>query len=163
MTRITFHELKLSAMNGISGLRNRRLALVPALVLCCVVFVVRAHSELSPESRHTNTLAARWPALPTAAQSPRIKAIYFRITPLGIEPAELTLPAGRYLVAIDNDSGFNVVDVKIDKERGPRLGNAQLPSGRRKWREFVVFTPGVFVFTDPGNANRVCSLTITNQ
>ena len=166
MTPITFHELKLSALNGISGQRNRRSALVTALMLCCVVFAVRAHSGLSPESRHTNGLTALRPVLPTAAQvapSPRIKAIYFRITPLGIEPAELTLPAGRYLVAIDNDSGFNVVDVKIDKEGGPRLGNAQLPSGRRKWREYVDFTPGRHVLTDSTDTKRVCRLTITDQ
>lgn len=98
-----------------------------------------------------------------AAPTPRIKAVYFRITPRGIDPSQLTLPAGRYLVAIDNDSGFTKVDVKLDKEGGPRLENAQLPLGRRKWRRFVEFTPGRYVFTDPGDAKRVCRLTITNK
>lgn len=152
-------------MNAISRLRNRSSALVMALMLCCAVFAVRAHSGLSPESRHTNGLTALRPVFPTAAQvapSSRIKAVYFRITPLGIEPAELTLPAGRYLVAIDNDSGFNVADVKIDREGGPRLGYAQLPSGRRKWREYIDFTPGRHVLTDPNDAKRVCRLTITD-
>jgi len=31
-----------------------------------------------------------------------------------------------------------------------------------EWRGYVVLTPGHFIFTDPGDAKRVCQLTITN-
>jgi len=162
-----FLDFRLRVMNTVSPSSNRRWLVVVGLMLCCVGFVVRAHRELTPELR-SDTVPAGVPSSPpfAAAQvgaSPRIKAVYLRITPLGIEPAELTLPAGRYLVAIDNDSGFNAVDVKIDKEGGPRLASAQLPSGRRKWREFVDFTPGGHVLADPNEAKRVCRLTITDQ
>lgn len=164
-----FLNLRLRVMNTVSRTSNRRRwLLVVTLMLCCAGFVVRAHRKFTPEWR-SNTVAAGVPsstlvaAATQVAPSPRIKAVYFRITPLGIEPADLTLPAGRYLVAIDNDSGFNAVDVKIDKEGGSRLGNAQLPSGRRKWREFVDFTPGRHVLTDPTDTKRVCRLTITAQ
>jgi hypothetical protein len=146
---------------------RRRSLLIVALMLCCATLIVRAHRKLNSEGQFTSVAAGVPLSTPVkAAQggtSPRNRAVYFRITPLGIEPAELTLPAGRYLVAIDNDSGFNALDVKIDKEGGPRLGNAQLPSGRRKWREFVDFTPGRHVLTDPTDTKRVCYLTITDQ
>lgn len=164
-----FLDLSLLAMNTVSLTSNRRRSLlVVALMLCCAGFVIRAHSKLIPEWRRTTVAAGVPSSSPVAAATqvapaPRIKAIYFRITSLGIEPAELTLPAGRYLVAIDNDSGFNAVDIKIDKEGGPRVGSAQLPSGRRKSKGYVDFTPGRFVFTDSGDANRVCRLTITDQ
>lgn len=96
-----------------------------------------------------------------ATPSPRVKAVYFRITPLGIEPSTLTLPAGRYLVAIDNDSGLKVINVNIDTEGGPRLGSANLPVGKRKWRGQITFTPGRYVLTDPNDPRWVGRLTIT--
>jgi hypothetical protein len=177
----TLYALGLSARKTIGGLRKRRWMFVVALTLCFLGFVVRANKGL-PESRHppkaraaassvsrpgpleiTDASGKRDRRAAQVAPSPRIRAVYFRITSLGIEPTELTLPAGRYLVAIDNDSGFNALDVMIDKEGGPRLGNAQLPSGRRKWREFVDFTPGRHILTDPNDTKRVCRLTITDQ
>jgi hypothetical protein len=181
MTLCTLYALGLSATKTIGDFRKRRWRFVVALTLCCLGFVVPVNRGLPPESRRPRAAAAALSALlpgpleitdvsgkrnRTAAQpapSPPIKAVYFRITPLGIEPAKLTLPPGRYFVAIDNDSGFNAADIKIAREGGPQLERAQMPSGSRKWRAYVDFTPGAFVFTDPGNAKRICNLTITNQ
>ena len=98
-----------------------------------------------------------------AAQTAPLKAVHFRITTLGIEPSELRMSPGRYFVAIDNDSGLNDVDLKIDKEGAARLGSAQLPTGRRKWRGYVDFTPGKYAFSDPNDVKRTVILTITEQ
>jgi len=144
-------------------------------------FVFHSNRALTPESRRPNVAIAALPASrsgavevsdtsgagdrTTAQAQPAspINAVYFRITSLGIDPAELSLPAGRYFVAIDNDSGFNAVDLKIDKEGGPRLGTAQLPSGKRKWRGYVEFTPGKHIFSDPNDVKRIVHLIITDK
>lgn len=90
-------------------------------------------------------------------------SLYFRITERGMEPKRLTVKPGRYFVAIDNDSGFNEVDVKFDTQGGARLVSAQLIPGRRKWRGLVVLTPGRINLTDPGNSNRRVTLDVSDK
>lgn len=138
---------------------NRIQLVVPCLIMCAVVstLAVKAQTWFALTTRSNLLIKAQ------AASTPPVKAIYFRITSKGIEPSELKLSPGRYLVAVDNDSGFNTVDLKIDKEAGPRLGTAQFPAGQRKWRGFVEFTPGKIIFSEPGNPKRGCQITITEK
>lgn len=117
-----------------------------------------------PSSNSTGAASSFTPVSSGRQNEPSapLRAVHFRITALGIEPAEQTLPSGRYLVAVDNDSGFNEVDIRIDRKGGPQVARSQLPIGRRKVRLFIDLTPGRYVLTDPGDSKRVSSFTVTN-
>jgi hypothetical protein len=92
------------------------------------------------------------------AQSPDIKAIRFVISRHGVEPAELTISAGRYFVAVDNALDSNEMDLDIDRVNGPRVKNGKTRKGQLKFRDFVDFTPGQYILTEkknPGITSRI--------
>lgn len=123
--------------------------------MSCVA-AARAWLGRPAEADHQDPLGA-------ATQAQATKAVSFKITPLGLEPAELTIPAGRYLVAIDNAGNLTDIDLNIDKEDGPRLASPRIPRHRRKWRGFVDFSPGRFVFSVPNDEKLRCRVTITDR
>jgi hypothetical protein len=94
--------------------------------------------------------------------SPAIKAIRFVITQRGIEPANITIPAGRYWVAVDNTRDLNGIDIKIDRVNGPRIKDATTMRGERKFRDFLDFTPGQYVLSEKRESRINSMITVTN-
>jgi len=96
------------------------------------------------------------------AQSPDIKAIRFVISRHGIEPAELTIPSGRYFVAVDNALDLNEMYLNIDRVNGPRVKNGKTRKGQLKFRDFVDFIPGQYVLSEKKNPGMNSRITVTD-
>lgn len=89
-----------------------------------------------------------------------------RITlrPTGFEPAEVTRPAGRFLLAINDRSGQRDSSFVLRRSTGERLREFRLRETPRKfeWREVVNLPPGSYVLSDTSNPERVCHILLTN-
>jgi hypothetical protein len=101
-------------------------------------------------------------ALKNAPTPPAIKAVRFVISRRGIEPAQLTIPAGRYWVAVDNEFDLDEIDLNIDRVNGPRVKNGKTRKGQLKFRDFVDFTPGQYVLSEKKHASRISRISVTN-
>lgn len=101
----------------------------------------------------------------TMTQSPQdsIKAELITITPTGFEPAELTRPKGRFLLAIDNQSGLDEVEFYFERETGGRINIPLSRRGKLEWREIVDLTPGTYILRTTNDENWRCRLRITGQ
>ena len=101
----------------------------------------------------------------TMVQGPQaaLQAELITVTPTGFEPAELTRPKGRFLFAIDNQSGLDEVEFYFERETGGRVNVPLSRRGKIAWREIVDLTPGTYILRATNDESWRCRITITGQ
>lgn|SRR5262249_22618582 len=92
-----------------------------------------------------------------------LRAELITITPRGFEPAEITRPKGRFLLAVDNRSGLDEVTLRLDRVAGNRLHEVRVPRKELDWSEVFDLNPGQYVLTEANNPRWACRFTITAQ
>ena len=116
-------------------------------------------------------ILARWNRgdVPTEAavrgqgQSPQtsLQAELITATPAGFEPAEITRPQGRFLLAIDNRSGLDEIDLYLERETGGRVNVPLRRRGKLAWRETVDLPPGTYILRAANDESWRCRITLT--
>jgi hypothetical protein len=124
-----------------------KLALVVALALLVAVAALAAKSSLTTVVAVSAAAAPNQP--PTAAATPsiapRLESEHITIRPTGFEPAEIARPAGRVLLFVNDRSGLDPLDLRLDVESIRRLFEVRMPrdtKGKHEWRQLVVLVPG---------------------
>lgn len=92
----------------------------------------------------------------------RVEAERITIRPTGFEPAEVVRPAGRFILAIDNQSGVGDVTLHLDHENGGRVQDIPLTGGARYWRKVINLSPGVYILSEANHADWSCRITINS-
>jgi len=92
-----------------------------------------------------------------------VQAELITVTPIGFEPSELTRPKGRFLLAIDNQSGLDEVEFYFERETAGRVNVPLSRRGRLAWREIVDLTPGTYLLRATNDESWRCRITITAQ
>jgi hypothetical protein len=92
-----------------------------------------------------------------------IQAELITITPAGFEPAELTRPKGRFLLALDNQSGLDEVEFYFERETGGRVNVPLSRRGKLAWREIIDLTPGTYILRATNDESWRCRIRITAQ
>lgn len=114
-------------------------------------------------------ILAHFKRAPTAAapmdQGPQapVQAELITITPTGFEPAELTRPKGKFLLAIDNQSGLDEVEFYLERETSGRVNVPLTRHGKLAWREIINLTPGTYILRATNDESWRCRITITPQ
>lgn len=84
------------------------------------------------------------------------------IRPTGFDPAEVTLPRGRFLLAVDNRSGLNELTFRLDREGDGRLHEARMTRGRLAWRKVIDPAAGDYILTEATHPDWVCRVRISD-
>ena len=92
-----------------------------------------------------------------------IQAELITVTPTGFEPAELTRPKGRFLFAIDNQSGLDEIQFYFERETGGRVNVPLSRRGKLAWREIIDLTPGTYLLRATNDESWRCRIRITAQ
>lgn len=98
---------------------------------------------------------------PIQTQPPQLETELVTITPAGFEPAEITRAQGRFMLAVDNRSGLDEVDLYLERETGGRVNVALSRKGKLAWRETIDFPPGRYVLRAANDESWRCSIAIT--
>lgn len=145
------------------------------LLLCCAatVLVVRAYhvgkgnGAAIRSAGSTTTLVEPLKSPSAVVREPqkteRIEAEVITIHPTGFEPREITRPAGLFLLAVENRSGLQIVQLRLDDAAGPRLRDVQMPTKTHDWRDGLDLAPGKYALTEAYHPEWLCSITITNK
>ncbi len=83
------------------------------------------------------------------------------ILPTGFEPAEITRPKGRFILAVDNRSELEDCEFEIKRVGGNRLHRVRVPREKLDWRGIVELPAGTYVVTEVNHPDWVCRITIT--
>lgn len=109
----------------------------------------------------------------------RPTAALVTITPRGFEPSEVTVPAGRVLLAVDNRSGLREIALELDQETSNRplpvllktgvrvdeTGQRQVRVSREKldWRGLNDLQPGRYLLREVEHLGWSCRITVTKN
>jgi len=133
---------------------SRRLRLVFSILLLLVSgALILAHFKRAPTAAAT---------MDQGPQAP-VQAELITVTPIGFEPAELTRPKGRFLLAIDNQSGLEEVEFYFERETTGRVNVPLSRRGKIAWREIVDLAPGTYILRATNDESWRCRITITAQ
>lgn len=81
------------------------------------------------------------------------------IRPTGFDPAEVTLPRGRFMLAVDNRTGMNDLTFRLEREGGGRLHEVRMTREQLAWRKVVDPPPGSYVLTEIKHPEWVCRIS----
>ncbi|HEX8148024.1 MAG TPA: hypothetical protein VF591_12660 [Pyrinomonadaceae bacterium] len=83
------------------------------------------------------------------------------LSPGGFEPAEVTRPAGRFMLAVSNHAGGEEVSLLLSRVRGERLREVKMARGRIRSVNELQLPPGEYVLTAEGHPDWSCRITLT--
>ena len=135
-------------------IQSHRLRLFVSILLLLVSgALILAHFRRVPSEAAT---------MDQGLQAP-VQAELITVTPTGFEPSEITRPKGRFLLAIDNQSGLDEVEFYFERETGGRVNVPLSRRGKIAWREIVDLTPGTYILRATNDESWRCHITITAQ
>ncbi len=91
----------------------------------------------------------------------QLEAEIVTITPTGFEPGEITRPRGRFILAIDNRSGLEEVQLYVERETGVRVHSSLNRKGKLAWRDVIDLPQGVYVLRAANEESWRCRITLT--
>jgi hypothetical protein len=160
---------KSETARSVSSLRRVWLLIPPVAVLIAAVpYGVRV--------RASRALGYTSDPAPVAASAPKTHSVasgaatsppqqeegfFIVVRPQGFEPKEVSGDAGRFLFAVDNRSGLDEVQFRLDRVAGERLKDVRVPTEKLDWRAFVDLTPGHYVLTEANHPEWHCDITVT--
>jgi uncharacterized cupredoxin-like copper-binding protein len=141
-----------------SGFRLNKTA-VPVLLIVLIGAAAVASAHLICAA-----LAERVPKVAAIQPQRILETQRITLTPMGFEPAEVTRPAGRFLLAINDRSGQRDSSFVLRRSTGERLREFRPGETHRKheWREVVNLPPGRYLLSDVENPEHVCHFLLTN-
>lgn len=100
------------------------------------------------------------PQAPPVVSDSRTEVEIVTLRASGFEPKEISRPPGPFFLAIDNQSGLEVIDVSLDKETGHKLQSVDLSKGKAKWRQKLTLAPGVYLLREGSHPEWACRITV---
>jgi len=112
---------------------------------------------------HWNSLASSPKLLvsPQQRSDAQVEVELITATPAGFEPSEITRPQGRFLLAVDNRSGLDQLDLYLERETGSRVNAALSRKGKLKWRDLVDLPTGRYVLRAANDQAWRCDINMT--
>ena len=130
-------------------------------------FAVRAFNKemsMPPASAPARVSAAGpLPARAAAAQPPAsaVKAAVVTVRPNGFEPSEITEPKGLFVLAVENRSGLQTIQLRLDAVTGNRINDRPIPRNKHDLAQALDLPPGQYVLSEAYHPDWRCTITIT--
>jgi hypothetical protein len=145
-----------------SSQRSRRVGVALLLIAIAVVGIslVYARPRRAPkdDKAMTATVAS---ALQAPSSNPaEVELIDLRLS--GFEPHEITRPAGRFLLGVNNRTGLTDLSLVLANESGRSASSKRL-SKVKTWREVLDLHPGRYVLREATHRDWLCRITITGR
>lgn len=83
------------------------------------------------------------------------------VTPTGFDPGELTRPAGRFILAVENRSGLEEVTLVLRDGAGQELLRRRVEREQLDWSGTLDLAAGTYLLAEEGHPAWACTLTLT--
>lgn len=104
------------------------------------------------------------PSSPQAnANDKSVEAEIITIRPNGFEPTEIVRPKGRVLLAVNNRTELDEIDLQLLQEHGAKLHEERVARRKQNFRHVFDLSPGNYLLTEANHPDWVCRITITNH
>jgi hypothetical protein len=148
-------------------LTRRRFTVRPTILILAAALLLAAaglaaagyrarHSRGGPAQAETGAVAGR-----ADAQATRLEVERVTLRRTGFEPAIITRPKGPFVLAIDNVSELEQLDVRLLRETGNQLKALPVSKQRVRWREGIDLHPGTYVLVEANHPEWACRIVVT--
>lgn len=137
-----------------------------ASLLVTIGFTATAWALLSTEAKATSPALSTKVGAAVAAITQessggeRLEAEVISITSTGFEPTEITRPAGRFLLAIQDRNGLAELTLRVSRETDGAQFLVPTRKRQRAWRDVVNPSPGRYLLTEANHPEWRCLITI---
>ena len=131
---------------------------IAAAVLIIAVSAIGARTWYTPTAKHS--LAP--PALARPLQAGQVGSELITCTARGFEPTQITRPAGKFLLTVNNSSELRTLTLRLVNGSGQILREKQLAAGKLNWRELLDLESGSYTITEANHPDWVFHLTLSN-
>lgn len=120
-------------------------------------------AQLTPiPARAPEAIAARAAPRPgTEAAGNQMGDLIIKLRRTGFEPANVSRPRGRVLLAFDNLTGADEITLQLKQETGNKLHEVRMPRGTVRWRKALDVPAGRYILSVAEHPEWVCHITIT--
>ncbi len=129
--------------------------------LISVGVIALAHLTARTWRNKPSAAAQQTPAAASTAEP--LGHLLITIRPTGFDPEEIVQAKGEFLLAVDNRSGLETVDLQLEAEHGNRLHFKRVPREKLDWREIVYLNPGTYLLKETHHPDWVCRIRITDK
>jgi hypothetical protein len=149
------------------SIRTTRSSLLIAALVITTALAASAWALFSPEAKSaSSTTTSKAEAIATSPPQnrygkERVETELVTILPTGFNPSAITRPHGRFLILIDNRSGLEEVNVKLDRVGGHTLRAVRRMKDQLIWRQIEDLPPGEYLLTEGDHPDWVCRIKIT--
>jgi len=138
---------------------NRNLTSIWAAALLLLTALMMSGDASLARTVRVKSLAGGSSVVP-ASQRERLETELVTITSVGFEPTELTRPAGKFLLDVDNRSEIEEVVLRLDRQDGDRETSARVRNTAPEWRGALYLRPGVYILSEANHPNWTCRITL---
>ena len=137
-----------------------------SLLATAIVFTALGFGRCKANRVPISTGNSASPAVSEAAvfqgdlSTTRLDAEHITLRSTGFEPNEITRPAGRFLLAVDNVTGMGEMSFRLLHQSGARLRDFPA-KGRFRLRQVVDLPSGRYALVEINHPDWVCRITIT--
>jgi hypothetical protein len=142
-------------------LNRTRAILVGAILVCASVLALGIHNRVSYAPYTSSAQGPTTPVDDPPTSADRLEAEIVTIRRSGFEPLQITRPAGRFLLVVDNRSELEEVDLRLDRRAGERQHQVRVRREALDWSEMFDLPPGHYVLTEATHPEWTCDITIT--
>jgi hypothetical protein len=90
-----------------------------------------------------------------------LDAEHITLRSTGFEPNEITRPAGRFLLAVDNLTSMGEMSFRLLHQSGTRLRDFPATKGRFRLRQVVDLPPGRYALVEAKHPDWICRVIIS--
>lgn len=145
---------------------KRKAVFIFLLIAIAAVIAVGARTRRSPAKKTPAPVVVPVPVRSGLEQGERkrdhdMEVELVTVGRHGFDRSAITRRKGRFLLAVDNRSGLEAIDLQLVRENGNRDREMKVHKRKPDWKGLVDLPPGSYKLTEAGHPDWVCRITIT--
>jgi hypothetical protein len=139
--------------------RNLVTGILCAILTSIITTIVLGNAHRNTANRTTSD--APFSIQQSTDETSEIQSLLIEVRPYGFISSDLTVPAGKYLISLNNRTGRTDLTFRIDRESDGRI--SQSKSNIRDWREQIVLRAGTYNLSEANNPSWHCAIHVTSR
>jgi hypothetical protein len=159
---------RLSLTLGVDYLRPVRrssILLITVVMIALIALTINANTWFAKTTIPVEPIAIA--AQTQKAQANPVQVELFTLHPHGFEPAQITRPKGRFVLAVDNRSGVGEVQLQLHRvvgnDKQEKVVEKRTSRKQLDWGQLIDLRPGRYALSEVGHEEWVSFITITQD
>lgn len=130
---------------------------VVVIFMCTMLVGATTMNTFPPRNKNRQTAALRLDHFDVSQDPVEISVT---LHSNGFDPSELSIPASRFLLSLDNRSGVTELVLRLSKADGTQIRELRIAGGGGDWSEMFDLPAGSYTLAEASHSSWVCHLIV---